>query len=126
MRLERAIIAASALLSAQLTCGANGDIWLTPAFNTHPWPGSSNAPFYAGDVAAFTAILTTNLNCTFHYAAGTYQTLGYSWQVRTTANPGCKHFGAGMDKTIIQLVGAQPGANGVIFGSDADYLTDGF
>ncbi len=126
MRVKHVLAVVCALIAANLACSAKLDIWLTATSNSRTWPGTSNAPFYAGKEAAFTAILTTNLNCTFHYTAGTYQTLGYKFQLRKTANVGCKHFGAGMDKTIIQLVGAQPGANGVIFGSDADYLTDGF
>jgi hypothetical protein len=47
--------------------------------------------------------------------------------VRKTANPGCKHLGAGRELTIIKLVGAQnEQADGVIFGRERDNCSDGF
>lgn len=114
-------------LMANVLCLATTDIWLTRQANGNRWPGSSKAPFYVRNAAALTSILVTNTpNCTFHYAAGTYQTYGYYWRQRSTANKGCKHFGAGVDKTIIQLVGAADGPAGVIFGADGDKLMDGF
>jgi hypothetical protein len=127
MRLGKAIVGCSIWMLSQWLCLGDSNIWLTAQANQNAWPGSSNAPFYAGNAAAFTALLLTNTpNCTFHYAPGTYQTLGYYWRVRSTANKGCKHFGAGIDKTVIQLVGAGFGPEGCIFGADSDALMDGF
>ena len=126
IRLNPVLVASCVLLAARLACFANLDVWLTTKVNSHKWPGTSSAPFYAGDAEAFTAILVTNRNCTFHYAAGTYQTLGWRWQVRATAQPGCTHLGAGPDRTIIQLVGAEPGCNGCIFGNDGGVIVDNF
>jgi hypothetical protein len=127
MILRQAIFTLWALLGANVVCLANADIWLTAAANTNAWPGSSNAPYYAGNAAAFTAILATNnANCTFHYAPGLYQTVGWSFNHQITANPGCKHFGSGIGQTIIQLVGVQPNNAGIIFATDRQSLTDGF
>lgn len=68
-----------------------------------------------------------NAGFTFHYAAGTYQTHGYRFQQRETAFPGCRHFGAGIGKTVIQLVNAsEPVKDGVIFQCDYNHRVDGF
>ena len=48
-----------------------------------------------------------------------FPTRGWYAGQRKTAGAGCKHFGAGPDQTIIQLVDAANGPNdGAIFGSD--------
>lgn len=65
-------------------------------------------------------------NYNLHYAAGTYYTRGWYYFTRKTAGTGCKHFGAGIDETVIKLFGAANGFNdGVIFSHDAT-TADGF
>jgi hypothetical protein len=72
-------------------------------------------------------LVTYSANTTFNYAPGTYQTLGWYNGVRQTAGANCKHYGAGIDQTIIQLVGANSTtSDGVIFGSDYYVTADGF
>ena len=109
-------------------CLANTDVWLTATPNSNPWPGTPANPYYAGDAAQFTSILTTcNQNYTFHYTPGTYQTLGWKLGERQTANSGCIHLGAGIDQTVIQLVGARNRSlDGNIFSHDSTKLANGF
>src|SRR5271165_59045 len=61
----------------------------------------------------------------FHYAAGLYQTAGWQWSGFKTARSGQQHLGAGIGKTIIQIINVTPGpANGIIFGSDWDWVSN--
>lgn len=90
--------------------------------------GTKRDPYDASTAAKYTTFLTTlQPNYTFHYGPGIYETYGWLFTSRKTAGTGCKHFGAGIDKTIIRLVGASNGpADGVVFGSSYDDRSDGF
>jgi hypothetical protein len=90
--------------------------------------GTATNPFDASTAAKYDKLLATHSqNTIFHYAVGTYQTTGYSFRTRKSAGTNCQHFGAGVDKTVIQLVGAVgPTQDGIIFGSDYDATADGF
>jgi hypothetical protein len=59
----------------------------------------------AGTADALEAIWRTNnyYDC-FFYAPGTFETRGWRYLDRPTANTGCKHIGAGPDQTILRLV----------------------
>ena len=64
---------------------------------------------------------------TLVYSPGIYETKGWNYRTRQTANPHCHHFGAGADRTIIRLVGtSQAATDGVIFAADYDATVDGF
>lgn len=84
--------------------------WLSPAGGvTAPFDGSRPAQAWsASAVDALDAIWKTNnfYDC-FFYAPGEYQTRGWKYLERSTANPGCKHIGSGSEgalKTTIKLV----------------------
>src|SRR6266481_1922788 len=69
--------------------------------------GTASNPFDASTAAKYDRLLATySQNTIFHYAAGTYQTTGYHYLTRKSAGTNCQHLGAGMDQTVIQLVGA--------------------
>lgn len=83
--------------------------WLSPTGSgtqdgtapAHAWP--------AGPAEALDAIWRTNhyYDC-FFYAPGEYETHGWKYIERQTANPGCKHIGtasAGAGRTTLRLVG---------------------
>jgi hypothetical protein len=90
--------------------------------------GTASDPFDASTPDKYDQLLATfSQNTIFNYAPGTYQTTGWRYTARQTAGTNCKHYGAGIDQTIIQLVGANdPTEDGVIFGSDYDVTADGF
>jgi hypothetical protein len=90
--------------------------------------GMASNPFDASTAAKYDHLLATHSqNTIFNYAIGTYQTTGYHYLTRKSAGTNCKHYGAGIDQTIIQLVGANDtSADGVIFGSDYNVTADGF
>lgn len=106
----------------------NNHVYLAPRRDGSTGSGKRNDPFDASTAEKFTALLTKlQPNYTFHYAPGTYETYGWRFDARKTAGTGCKHFGAGMDRTIIRLVGASNGpADGVVFGSSYNDRADGF
>jgi hypothetical protein len=90
--------------------------------------GTASNPFDASTAAKYDRLLATySQNTIFHYAAGTYQTRGWSFRTRKSAGTNCQHVGAGVDQTVIQLVGAiGPTQDGIIFGTDYDGTADGF
>jgi hypothetical protein len=73
-----------------------------------------------GAASALDAIWKTNnyYDC-FFYAPGEYQTTGFKYLERSTANPGCKHIGsgfAGVNRTVVRLVDTWgPATEGYIF-----------
>jgi hypothetical protein len=90
--------------------------------------GTAANPFDASTPAKYDQLLAAHSqNTIFNYAPGTYQTTGWFYGARQTAGTNCQHNGAGIDQTIIQLVGANSTtSDGVIFGSDYDATADGF
>ena len=91
-------------------------------------PFNCGAPSIAEQADRLDLLLTTfQPNYTFHYAAGTYYTRGWRYRKRQTAADRCKHFGAGIDKTIIKLTGASNSTeDGVVFCCDSNIRADGF
>jgi hypothetical protein len=108
--------------------------WLSPAGGTGASPDGSSPEraWLAGPAAALDAIWKTNnyYDC-FFYAPGEYETTGWKFVERLTANPGCKHMGSGSigpGKTVVRLVNVwDPTVEGLIFGPPhpVDYC-DGF
>ncbi|MBV8533834.1 MAG: hypothetical protein JO207_08530 [Verrucomicrobia bacterium] len=90
--------------------------------------GTASDPFNASTPDRYDQLLATySQNTVFNYAPGTYQTRGWRFRTRKSAGTNCKHYGAGVDQTVIQLVGANDlTQDGVIFGSDYDATADGF
>ena len=90
--------------------------------------GTASNPFDASTAAKYDRLLATySQNTIFNYAVGTYQTTGWRFRTRKSAGTNCQHFGAGVDQTVIQLVGASdPTQDGIIFGTDYDATADGF
>src|SRR5271165_3911444 len=90
--------------------------------------GTASNPFDASSAAKYDQLLATySQNTVFNYAPGTYKTTGWHYRTRTSAGTNCQHFGAGVDQTVIQLVGASDlTQDGVIFGTDYDATADGF
>jgi len=90
--------------------------------------GTASDPFDASTAAKYDQLLATySQNTIFNYAPGTYQTRGWHFRMRKSAGTNCQHFGAGVDQTVIQLVGATtPTQDGIIFGTDYDATADGF
>jgi len=104
--------------------------WLAPGGGTTPpLDGTSPARAWAaGTAAALDDIWrTNNFYDAFLYAPGEFQTRGWKAQERQTANPGCKHIGAGStgtNATTIKLVDVWDAwIEGFIFGEGA---CDGF
>ena len=90
--------------------------------------GSQSDPYDGASADGFDWIIAQYPSGTnFHYAAGTYLTHGYHFQ-RENIHAGCRHYGAGVDKTIIRLVGPESGQqpSGVMFGADYNHSADGF
>ena len=81
--------------------------WLTTNGGSNaPLDGSSpSSAWAAGTADALDAIWHTNnyYDC-FFYAPGTYQSRGWRYLERSTANTGCKHIGAGLNQTTLRLV----------------------
>jgi hypothetical protein len=104
------------------------DVYLAVRRDGHAGSGSVQDPFDASSIEKYDAILLRfRENTNFFYAPGIYETEGGYSRTRQTANPDCHHFGAGVDRTIIRLVGAwHPTADGVIFYADYDATVDGF
>src|SRR5262249_30625120 len=90
--------------------------------------GTASNPFDASTAAKYDKLLATySQNTVFNYAPGTYQTTGWRFRTRKSAGTNCQHLGAGVDQTVIQLVGANdPSQDGIIFGTDYDATADGF
>jgi hypothetical protein len=107
---------------------AGRELYLAVRADGRSGQGTADDPMDASTPEKLDAILARhNADITFHYAAGTYQTHGYHFQKRDTANPGCRHLGAGIGKTVIQLVGASDSAkDGDIFQCDYNHRVDGF
>lgn len=73
----------------------------------------------ASTQAKYDALYIGVTNTVFNYLPGLYQTKGWAFQARQSANAGCHHIGSGIDVTTIQLVGASNATgDGVIFGND--------
>lgn len=70
--------------------------WLSPEGSPDGNGSGPDQPWAAATAAALDSIWRTNnyYDC-FFYAPGTYLTTGFRVEQRTTANPGCKHIGAG-------------------------------
>ena len=84
--------------------------WLSPTGGSEvPLDGRSPARAWRADTPkALDAIWKTNnyYDC-FFYSPGEYETKGWKYGERSSANPGCKHIGSGStgsDKTVIRLV----------------------
>ncbi len=84
--------------------------WLSPiGGSSPPLDGTSlQRAWAAGSAGALDAIWRTNnyYDC-FFYGPGEYQTTGWRYPDRATANPGCKHIGSGAegpDGTTLKLV----------------------
>lgn len=84
--------------------------WLSPGGGTVP-PLDGSSPehaWVAGPAAALDEIWrTNNFYDAFLYSPGEFQTRGWKSQSRQTANPGCKHIGAGStgtNATTLKLV----------------------
>jgi len=98
--------------------------WLSPTGGpAEPLDGSTPDHAWITDTfGALDAIWhTNNYYDAFFYAPGEYETSGWRYFERGTANPGCKHLGSGSDginKTILKLVNATKAwADGLIFGN---------
>jgi len=104
------------------------DIYLAVRTDGAVGSGTAADPFDASTPERYDGLLGTYFrNTIFHYAPGTYRTNGWLFRQRQSAGPNCKHYGAGIDQTIIQLVGANNSIyDGVIFGEDFDAISDGF
>jgi hypothetical protein len=104
------------------------DVYLAVRQDGHRGSGSAQDPFNASTPDKYDQLLATySQNTVFHYAAGTYHTRGWHYRTRRSAGTNCKHYGSGIDRTVIQLVDANdPTQDGVIFGSDYDATADGF
>ncbi len=97
--------------------------WLSPNGGSAPLlDGTSpDQAWVAGPAEDLDAIWKTNqyYDC-FYYAPGDYQTTGWKYGERGTANPGCKHIGSGSEgsnRTTLRLVNAwDAAAEGLIFG----------
>jgi hypothetical protein len=122
------IIAFCALGSLVPEATAARDIYLAVRQDGHRGAGSVQDPFDASSAARYDAILQRFRDDTnFFYSPGIYETMGWNFRTRQTANPHCHHFGAGADRTIIRLVGtSQAHTDGVIFAADYDGAADGF
>ena len=104
------------------------DVYLAVRQDGHAGSGSAHDPFDASSAAKYDGILGRfRENTNFFYGPGIYETKGGYYRTRQTANPHCHHFGAGIDRTVIRLVGAShPTADGMIFYADYDATVDGF
>jgi len=98
--------------------------WLSPNGGSVPLPDGSSPDqaWVAGPAEALDAIWKTNqyYDC-FYYAPGDYETTGWKYGERGTANPGCKHIGSGCEggnRTTLRLVNVWDAVTeGVIFGN---------
>jgi hypothetical protein len=112
-------------------CGPSGKIalmWLsaTGALGDGTGRSATNAADASTQVK-YDALYIGVTNTIFNYLPGTYQTKGWLQVTRQSANSGVQHFGAGIDQTIIQLVGASAAINdGTIFGNDYNVRSDNF
>jgi len=104
------------------------DIYLAVRQDGHKGSGAARDPYDASSAAKYDAILQRFREDTnFFYSPGTYETTGWFYGTRQTANPHCHHFGAGAERTVIRLVGAsQANTDGVIFAADYGATADGF
>ena len=104
------------------------EVYLAVRSDGHRGSGSAQDPFDASTPDKYDQILATNSqNTVFRYAAGIYQTRGWHYRTRKSAGTDCKHYGSGVDRTVIQLVGANDlTQDGIIFGADYDATADGF
>jgi hypothetical protein len=108
--------------------------WLAPGGGTEfPLDGTSPArAWLAGSAAALDAIWrTNNYHDAFFYAPGVYETTGFKAGLRSSANPGCKHYGSGAegpDATTLRLVNTwEAWSEGTIFaGVSGAQVNDGF
>lgn len=117
----------SSLASAANVAAANTDVYLAIRTDGKPGSGTQADPLDASSAPKYDALLARfTSNTTFHYAAGTYQTTGWHYLRAQTAGPGCIHLGAGVDQTVVQLVGAVTLPDGIIFGVDYYRTCDGF
>jgi hypothetical protein len=122
------LIAFCALASLLSGVSVARDIYLAVREDANSGSGSAQDPFDASSAAKFDAILDRFREDTnFFYSPGIYETTGGHYRTRPTANQRCHHFGAGIDRTVIRLVGAwHPTEEGTIFYADYDATVDGF
>jgi len=122
------ILAFCALGSLLPVASVAKDVYLAVRHDGRRGSGSAQDPFDAGTAAKYDAILARFREGTnFFYSPGIYETSGGYYRTRPTANPHCRHFGAGVDRTIIRLIGAShPTEDGTIFYADYDSTIDGF
>lgn len=98
--------------------------WLSPGGGTSsPLDGTSpQRAWAAGTAPALDDIWRTNnyYDC-FFYSPGEFQTTGWNYPKRSSANPGCKHIGSGSEgpgSTTLKLVNTWENWNeGLIFGA---------
>lgn len=104
------------------------EIYIAIRHDALPGSGTKLDPYDASTANKYTGLLTKlQPDCVFHYGPGVYETYGWLFRSRKTAGTGCKHYGAGIDRTVIRLIGAGNGpADGVVFASDFDRRADGF
>ena len=108
--------------------------WLAPAGGSEsPRDGTTPArAWVAGPAAALDAIWRTNNSYdAFFYSPGVFETTGYRYGTRSTANPGCKHYGSGPsgpEATTLRLVDTwEASAEGCIFsGYTTRHASDDF
>jgi len=122
------VLALCALGSMHPPASFGKDVYLAVRQDGRNGSGSAQDPFDASSAAKYDAILARFREETnFFYSPGIYETTGGRYRIRPTANPHCHHFGAGVDRTIIRLVGAShPTEEGTIFYADYDSTVDGF
>jgi len=113
---------------AHIEAQALTNIYLAVRHDGIAGTGTASNPFDASTAAKYDLLLATHSqNTIFNYAPGTYQTTGWRSRTRKSAGTNCQHLGAGVDQTVIQLVGAtDPTQDGIIFGTDYDATADGF
>jgi hypothetical protein len=114
---------------ASVTLEAQTTLYLRIRTDGYVGSGTADDPYDCSSPAKYDAVLAKYpQNTTFLYWPGTFQTRGWFFRSRTSAGTNCKHIGAGVDQTIIQLVGSSDRNNGdgIIFGTDYDKTCDGF
>lgn len=114
--------------AAREQAGMSKQVYLAARVDGKSGSGTKADPFDASSAHKYTDLLSKlEPNYIFHYAPGVYETYGWRFLLRKTAGTGCKHYGAGIDRTIIKLVGASHGpADGIVFASSYNERADGF
>jgi len=103
------------LTDALLLDPATFDVWISTRTDALA-SGALNDPFWGGDETKFDAVmnsLASRTNIRIHLSDGAFRTRGYAdgvsagWQIK----PGWKIVGAGMDATVLKIVGAASGGH---------------